>query len=86
VLYRIYWPDYTKWYVDSSERLVDCYAGYDYLHSLGSNSNQGPTGGAPTAPGYSAGDGWYDYDTDNNNPARGTISVSAGGGGGGGGH
>ena len=66
-----------------SDRLADCGGGDYYLQS---GSNQGPTGGAPTAPRYSAGDGWYDYDADISNPARGTISVTAGGGGGGGGH
>ena len=84
VLYRFYYG-YTEWDVGPSDRLADCYAdGYSYLR-LG--SNQGPTGGAPTAPEYSAGDGSYDYDNGGyDNPARGTISVSAGGGGGGGGH
>ena len=85
VLFRFYYDgSRTAWFVGPSARLADCYGNYisDYL-SLG--SNRGPTGGAPTAPEYSAGDGSYDYDT---NPwARGTISVSAGdGGGGGGGH
>jgi hypothetical protein len=78
VLYRIYYSDgsYTYWVVGPSDALADCYGGggYPYLRSLG--SNQGPTGGAPTAPGYSAGDGWEDWD---NNRARGTISVGAGG-------
>eukprot|EP01046_Picozoa_sp_COSAG06_P047537 COSAG06_NODE_6933_length_2709_cov_21.563985_2_plen_66_part_00 len=60
----------------SDDALAACYGGSGYLIS-----NEGPTGGAPTAPGYSAGDGWVDFD----NNARGTISVSAGGGGGGGG-
>ena len=43
-------------------------------------------GGAPTAPGYSSGDGWTDYDIYG---VRGTITVTAGDGsaiGGGGGH
>eukprot|EP01046_Picozoa_sp_COSAG06_P002640 COSAG06_NODE_95_length_24425_cov_882.571035_17_plen_158_part_00 len=79
VLYRVYNGGYTFWRVGPSDALATCvYGGSDYL-SLG--SNQGPTGGAPTAPEYSAGDGSYDYD----NNARGTISVTAGGGGGGGG-
>ena len=67
------WFDYCA----PPEVVADCIGG-DYLR-LG--SNQGPTGGAPTAPEYSAGDGSVDYD---NNRARGTISVTAGGGGGGG--
>lgn len=84
VLYRYYDGSYTAWLVGASGALADCaYLGgyYDLYHSLG--SNQGPTGGAPTDPRYSAGDGSLDYDT--NPAARGTISVSAGGGGGGGG-
>jgi hypothetical protein len=83
VLYRWYNGGYdtTWWRVGPSDALAACdYYGNSYLRS---GSNQGPTGGAPTAPGYSAGDGWTDRD---NNDARGTISVSAGGGGGGGGH
>ncbi len=82
VLYRTYYSgDYTYWYVGPSDRLADC-GGSSYLRS---GSNQGPTGGAPTDPGYSAGDGWYDQDA--NPTARGTISVTAGGGdAGGGGH
>ena len=81
VLFRVYNGDgTTSWWVGSSDRLADCYYGDGYLQ-LG--SNQGPTGGAPTAPEYSAGGGSVDYD---NNNAFGTISVSAGGGGGGGGH
>ena len=81
VLYRLYYDGTTQWDVGPSDRLATCYSGgggYPYLQ-LG--SNQGPTGGAPTAPEYSAGDGSYDYD----NNARGTISVTEGGGGGGGG-
>ena len=81
VLLRYYSGGGTYWIVGPSDRLANCGDGsYDYLR-LG--SNQGPTGGAPTAPEYSAGDGSVDFD---NNNARGTISVSAGGGGGGGGH
>ena len=84
VLYRWYYADdTTQWSVGPSYHLADCW-GYsnDYLRS---GSNQGPTGGAPTDPGYSAGDGWADFDA---NPyAYGTISVTAGGGdAGGGGH
>jgi hypothetical protein len=80
VLFRCYSADNTYWFVGSSDRLADCsYSSDTYLFS---GSIPGPTGGAPTAPGYSAGDGSVDYD---NNRARGTISVSAGGGGGGGG-
>ena len=83
VLYRYYYGSSgnTYWRVGSSGTLADC-GNSDYY--LFSGSNQGPTGGAPTAPGYSAGDGWTDVDT--GYPyATGTISVSAGGGGGGGG-
>ena len=80
VLYRLYDGGTTAWLVGPSDALADCSVFNRYLR-LG--SNQGPTGGAPTAPEYSAGDGSYDYDT--NPTARGTISVSAGGGGGGGG-
>ena len=79
VLYRYYSSaDYTRWYVGPSNVLASC-GGSGYLLS---GSNRGPTGGAPTAPGYSAGDGWTDRGI---NPyAHGTISVAAGGGGGGG--
>eukprot|EP01046_Picozoa_sp_COSAG06_P059670 COSAG06_NODE_12422_length_1384_cov_2.027237_1_plen_163_part_00 len=82
VLYRYYHSgDYTYWRVGPSDVLADC-ADYNYLLS---GSNPGPSGGAPTDPGYSAGDGWYDVDADS--AARGTISVTAGGGdAGGGGH
>jgi hypothetical protein len=72
VLYRFYNVDSgeTVWRVGPSARLADCYyASTDYLHS-----NHGATAGAPTAPGYSAGKGWYDHET---NGARGTISVAA---------
>ena len=85
VLYRYYNGDsVTQWRVGSSGALNDC----DWRHSnyLASASNPGRPGGAPTAPGYSAGDGWTDND---NNGARGTITVTAGDGsaiGGGGGH
>jgi len=85
VLYRYYSSGNTDWKVGSSDALADC-GGYGYSYSdvyLQLGSNQGPTGGAPTAPEYSAGGGSYDLDNDN---VRGTISVSAGGGGGGGGH
>jgi hypothetical protein len=78
VLYRYYDGGTTYWLVGPSDRLADCVGFGVYLTSLG--SNQGPTGGAPTAPEYSAGDGWTDYDA--NPTARGTISVTAGGGGG----
>ena len=82
VLFRIYDGGGTYWVVGSSDRLNDC-GGANYLRSA---SNPGRPGGAPTAPVYSAGDGWYDSD---NNNARGTITVTAGDGsaiGGGGGH
>jgi hypothetical protein len=87
VLYRIYESDgdgSTRWRVGPSDRLNDCNPS-DYY--LGSALNPGRPGGAPAAPGYSAGDGWYDYD---NHGARDTITVTAGdgsgSGGGGGGH
>jgi hypothetical protein len=82
--YNSYQGDHTYWVVGPSDRLNDC-GSPNYLNS---DSNPGRPGGAPTAPGYSAGDGWTDID---NNRARGTITVTAGdgsaiGGGGGGGH
>ena len=83
VLFRGYYGDgSTQWWVGPSDRLNDC-GGDLYLVS---DLNPGRPGGAPTAPGYSAGDGWTDYD---NNRASGTITVTAGDGsaiGGGGGH
>jgi hypothetical protein len=88
VLYRVYSSGNTYWGVGPSDALADCYGYsasgylYPYLYLL-SGSNQGPTGGAPTAPGYSAGGGWYDNDA--NPPGYRLISVTAGGGGGGGG-
>ena len=83
VLYRAYSDGSgTAWYVGPSDRLNDC-SGGSVLYLI-SDSNPGRPGGAPTAPGYSAGGGWWDYDA---NPyPRGTISVNAGSGGGGGGH
>jgi len=84
VLYRYYWSGSTQWMVGPSDRLNDC-GGYHYLVS---DSNPGPLGDAPTAPGYSNGNGWFD----NDNGAYGApITVTAGdgsatGGGGGGGH
>ena len=83
VLYRVSSGGSTYWCVGPSDRLADCTSGltvHGYLFYLSLGSNQGPTGGAPTAPEYSAGDGSVDHD---NNDARGTISVSVGGGGGG---
>jgi hypothetical protein len=83
VLYRRYSSDGTRWLVGPSDRLNDCIGSTFYLLS---GLNPGRPGGAPTAPVYSAGDGWYDRD---NNYARGTITVTAGDGsaiGGGGGH
>eukprot|EP01046_Picozoa_sp_COSAG06_P049950 COSAG06_NODE_7794_length_2371_cov_41.986796_2_plen_154_part_00 len=87
VLFRYYDGDdgSTVWIVGSSGALNDCgfYGGDPYLAS---DSNPGRPGGAPTAPGYSAGEGWYDGDND----AYGApITVTAGDGsaiGGGGGH
>jgi hypothetical protein len=82
VLYRYYnQQDNTQWIVGPSDALADCNG--QLLSSRPQGSNQGPTGGAPTAPGYSAGDGWYDYGT--NPSGYRPIRVSAGGGGGGGG-
>jgi hypothetical protein len=72
------------WDVGPSGRLNDCGGSYNGAIYLRSDSNPGQPGGAPTAPGYSAGGGWYDYD----NRASGTITVTAGDGsaiGGGGG-
>eukprot|EP01046_Picozoa_sp_COSAG06_P018993 COSAG06_NODE_1339_length_9813_cov_44.214639_3_plen_285_part_00 len=87
VLYRGYEIDYdgTQWIVGPSDALNDCnpYGGPFYLASA---LNPGRPGGAPTAPGYSAGSGWTDID---NNYAHGAITVTAGDGsaiGGGGGH
>jgi hypothetical protein len=95
VLYRYYGDGgYTQWRVGTSDALASCgnnygnertYGGFDSYLSLGSNQAPPCCGGAPTAPGYSAGDGWTDIDIDSDydpTPARGTISVSAGGGGG----
>ena len=85
--YSTYQGDHTQWDVGSSDRLNDCDGdGDDYDLYLLSAVNTGQPGGAPTAPGYSAGDGWTDID---NNWARGAITVTAGDGsaiGGGGGH
>jgi hypothetical protein len=64
----------------------DDHGNYGHGYYLFSASNPGRPGGAPAAPAYSTGDGWFDYD---NNGARGTITVTAGDGsaiGGGGGH
>eukprot|EP01046_Picozoa_sp_COSAG06_P012109 COSAG06_NODE_700_length_12958_cov_24.639941_3_plen_437_part_00 len=86
VLYRGYYSaDYTFWKVGPSYHLADC---ADYDGYLLSGLNQGPTGGAPTDPGYSAGGGWTDIDANPYGDVTGTISVIAGGGGdaGGGGH
>eukprot|EP01046_Picozoa_sp_COSAG06_P018381 COSAG06_NODE_1278_length_10031_cov_105.662002_10_plen_176_part_00 len=96
---RIYSSSGTKWLVGPSDRLDACgwsgstptsgysRASYGYGPYLHSALNPGRPGGAPTAPGYSAGGGWTDHDNSN---ARGTITVTAGDGsaigGGGGGH
>jgi len=72
VLYRYYSGSYTAWGVGPSDDALATCGGGNYLAS---ESNQGPTGGAPTAPGYNAGDGWYDNDA--YPVARGTISVTA---------
>ncbi len=94
VLYRVYgtWStigggEGTKWRVGSSGTLNDCSGGDGGDNYLFSAVNPGRPGGAPTAPAYSAGDGWVDGD---NNYAHGApITVTAGDGsaiGGGGGH
>ena len=67
-------PDRTFWAVtDRSASLDDCAGRTRYL---GSALNPGRLGSAPTAPGYSAGDGWLD----GNNGQSGGIRVTAGGG------
>eukprot|EP01046_Picozoa_sp_COSAG06_P055111 COSAG06_NODE_10022_length_1766_cov_132.211758_2_plen_209_part_00 len=71
VLYRRYYASdggSTYWAVGPSDRLNDCYGGPYYLSSA---LNPGRSGGAPAAPEYSAGDGWWDRD----NNADGTITV-----------
>ena len=88
VLFRFYDSRYgsTQWRVGPSDRLNTCAGGSGYPTYLISDSNPGRPGGAPTAPGYSAGRGWIDND---NNGAYDTITVTAGDGsaiGGGGGH
>jgi hypothetical protein len=70
VLYRLYdgGDGSTVWAVGPSDALNDCYPNSgDYLRS---DSNPGRPGDAPTAPGYSAGDGWTDLDTG----ARGSLN------------
>ena len=74
VLFRIYGGTSTRWWVTGRSALDDCYGGGTwYLHSA---LNPGRLGSAPTAPGYSAGGGWYDA----NNGQHGSIRVTAGGG------
>ena len=74
VLFRVYGGRTTAWWVADHSALDTCnYAGPLYLYS---RSNPGQVGSAPTAPGYSAGSGWYDY----NNDQSGGIRVTAGGG------
>ena len=86
VLYRLYsGTGYTYWYVGPSDRLNDCVGSGGITPYLSSDLNPGRPSDAPTAPVYSARDGWYDGD----NGAHGAITVTAGGGsstGGGGGH
>ena len=85
VLYRWYQNGNTYWRVGPSDALADCSNGYDYPY-LHSGSIPGPSGGAPTDPSYSAGDGWSDRDA-NPTAYHAPISVTAGGGdAGGGGH
>jgi hypothetical protein len=81
VLYRLNGGGYVRWVVGPSERLNDCSRGRPYLYSA---DNPGNLGDAPTAPGYSAGDGWTDPDAQSGRN-RGTIAVNVGGGTGGGG-
>ena len=71
VLYRFFNGDDTVWYVGSTAALAFC-SGSNYLESAAA------TPGAPIAPGYSAGDGWYD---DDDGTSRGSISIAPGGGG-----
>eukprot|EP01046_Picozoa_sp_COSAG06_P031074 COSAG06_NODE_2997_length_5980_cov_65.382928_2_plen_156_part_00 len=81
VLFQYYLSGSTWWYVCPSDALADCTNGGRSIYLVSQGSNQGPTGGAPTAP--SARRGWNDYDNGENGAP---ISVTAGGGGGGGGH
>ena len=67
--------DVTEWRVTGRSALDDCWGARDYLDSA---PIPGRLGSAPTAPGYSAGDGWYDYNK--NNDQHGSIRVTAGGG------
>lgn len=69
ILYRFFNGEDTVWYVGASHALTFCSAA-NYLESASSPA------AAPTAPGYSAGDGWYDDDSS----TRGAISVVATGG------
>ena len=73
VLLRRYYGDVTYWVVTDRSALDDCWGAHNYLRSA---YNPGRLGSAPTAPGYSAGDGWLDY----NNGQSGSIRVTAGGG------
>ena len=76
VLLRVYGysGDYTTWFVTDRAALDSCYGdGTWYLRSA---LNPGRLGSAPTAPGYSAGNGWWDL----NNNQYGSIRVTAGGG------
>ena len=67
---------YTVWYVADSTALDDCWGStYQYPY-LDSDQKSGRLGSAPTAPGYSAGGGWYDW----KNGLAGGINVTAGGG------
>ena len=74
VLYRGY-SSYggTYWVVTDRSALDACVGYIFYLYSA---LNPGRLGSAPTAPGYSAGSGWSDY----NNGHYGKIRVTAGGG------
>ena len=64
---------YSRWYVSGIHALTNCHGDTWYLQSA---SFDGPLGYAPTAPEYSAGDGWHD----DYNGQNGHIIVTAGGG------
>ena len=66
--------DSTVWLVADSGTLNTCYGGHYYLDSA---HIDGRVGSAPTAPGYSDGNGWFDL---NNRRNDGNIRVTAGGG------
>eukprot|EP01044_Picomonas_judraskeda_P008310 COSAG03_NODE_941_length_5251_cov_254.015334_3_plen_172_part_00 len=61
VLYRVYAQnnELTGWILGPSDRLNDCAMGPVDALIMQSHLCQGTLGYAPTAPVYSAGDGWY---------------------------